>query len=400
MLTHSDIDQKHVIERMTDIVACLNSSASIEKFLLDIHCILQKVTYADNFYVVLQDDKERLTFPYFHDVKDDIDVDSLQGIDKEELNHTLTAYALSNHRVCNYQAHDIQNLIETGTVKMLGSLPKQWLCFPLSHRNEFLGAFIIQSYRNENEYDTTIVDVLFTISHVISSALDAFHTQQALVKANTKLQSYQLELEAQVKKRTEQLEESVNNLKKEIMYREELQNELEHESLHDSLTKLANRKYLFKKIDELTAKHLRNPQNIYLLYLDLDGFKQINDNFGHPMGDAVLVEVSSRIQKMIRPYDFAARVGGDEFIIIFDENLTYDEVSTISQRIINAICEQIICEDQTVNVGVSIGISSTHENSLKPTELIHYADVALYQSKENGKRQFTFHKNESIRALP
>ncbi|MDE3273271.1 diguanylate cyclase domain-containing protein [Pseudoalteromonas sp. G4] len=393
MLTDTDIDQKHVIERMTDIVACLNSCASIENFLLDIHCILQKVTYADNFYVVLQDENERLTFPYFHDVKDSINVDSLQGIDKEALSHTLTAYALSGHKVCNYQERDIQNLIDSGTVNMLGSLPKQWLCFPLTHHDVFLGAFIIQSYRNENEYDSTIVDVLFTISHVISSALDAFRMQQALLKANNKLQSYQLELEAKVKKRTEQLEQSVNELKKEVTYRKELQSELEHESLHDSLTKLANRKYLFKKIDELSAKHLRNPQNIYLMYLDLDGFKQVNDNLGHPAGDAVLVEVSDRIQKMIRPYDFAARVGGDEFIIIFDENMTYDEVCTISQRIIDAVCDRISSENQTVTVGVSIGISSTVLNSLAPTDLIHYADIALYQSKANGKRQFTFHQN-------
>lgn len=388
-----DINHKHVIERMTDIVACLNSCASIESFLLDIHCILQKVTYADNFYVVLQDENERLTFPYFHDVKDNIDVDSLQGIGKEEIDNTLTAYALSNNKVCNYNQQKIQHLIDAGKIKMLGSLPKQWLCFPLSHQESFLGAFIIQSYRRENEYDETIVDVLFTISHVISSALDAFRMQQALISANNKLQNYQLELEAKVKKRTEQLEQSVNELKKEILYRKELQNELEHESLHDSLTKLANRKFLFKKIDELSAKHLRNPQNIYLMYLDLDGFKEVNDNFGHPTGDKVLVEVSERIQKMIRPYDFAARVGGDEFIIIFDENMSYDEVCNISQRIIDAVCDRISSENQTFTVGVSIGISSTVQNSLAPTDLIHYADIALYKSKANGKRQFTFHQN-------
>lgn len=392
MITPVDIEQRNVIERMTDIVACLNSCASIEKFLLDIHCILQKVTYADNFYVVLQDKNERLTFPYFHDVKDDIDVDAIQGIEKEAINHTLTAYALSSHKVCNYQASDIQNLINAGTVKMLGSLPKQWLCFPLTHHEHFLGAFIIQSYRNENEYDNTIVDVLFTISHVISSALHAFKTQQALVQANHKLQSYQSELEEQVRERTQELEASLSDLKKEIIQRKELQKELEHESLHDSLTNLANRKYLFKKLDQLTAKHQRNPQSVYLMCLDLDGFKQINDNFGHPIGDTVLVEVSSRIQQMVRPYDFVARVGGDEFIVIFDEFLSYDEVCTIAQRIINSVCQPIHSANNSLTVGVSIGISTTFTNDLAPKELIHYADMALYQSKENGKNQFTFHK--------
>ena len=205
---------------MTDIVACLNSSEPIEKFLLDIHCILQKITYADNFYVVLQDSNDRHTFPYFHDVKDDIDVEKLQGTEKEAINHTFTAYALYSHKVCNYCEQDIQGLIDSKTVNMLGSLPKQWLCFPLTHHNVFLGAFIIQSYRRENEYNDTIVEVLYTISHVISSTLDAFKNQQELMYANQELQRYQNELEDKVKGRTEQLENSLLELHKEIARRE------------------------------------------------------------------------------------------------------------------------------------------------------------------------------------
>ena len=391
VITPSAVNKKNVIERMTDIVACLNTSSSIEKFLLDIHCILQKVTYADNFYVVLQDAQERLTFPYFHDVKDDIDVEALQGIDKEAITHTLTAYALSSHKVCNYREQDIQQLIESGQVNMLGSLPKQWLCFPLSHHNIFLGAFIIQSYRNENEYDDTIVDVLFTISHVISSALDAFKTQQALVSANHQLQSYQSELEEKVKKRTQQLEASLDDLKKEIAHRKELQSELEHESLHDSLTGLANRKFLFKKLAELSAKHQRAPIEAYLMYMDLDGFKEINDSFGHPVGDKVLIEVANRIKTAIRPYDMPARIGGDEFVILFDEHLSKDQISTISNRIIDSICESIITPQSKVSVGISIGIASTLLNNAAPSELINLADAALYEAKKNGKKQFIFY---------
>lgn len=391
MLNHDSESPQHVIERMTDIVACLNSSSSIEKFLLDIHCILQKVTYADNFYVVLFDEDERLNFPYFHDVKDDINIDELQSIARESLDNTLTAFALSSHQVCNFNEHDIEHLIQSGQVKMLGSLPKQWLCFPLSHHNMHLGAFVIQSYRRQDEYNETIVEVLFTISHVISSALAAFKMQQELISSNLRLQNYQGELELRVKERTEQLEQTVNDLTKEISYREKLQKELEHESLHDSLTGLANRKFLFKKLDELEAKQQRATQNIILLCLDLDGFKQVNDTFGHPAGDVVLSTVSERIQQVIRPYDFAARVGGDEFIILFEQHLERDKIKTIAARIIDCICEPIKHAEKVMTVGASIGISSTEFNQIMPSELIHHADIALYKAKEQGKRQFCFY---------
>jgi hypothetical protein len=89
----------NVIDSMADIVACLNTSDSIQRFLLDIHCILQKVTYADNFYVVLFKSNGELTFPYFHDVKDDIRAEDLEDIKFEQIKKTLTAYALEqkNH---------------------------------------------------------------------------------------------------------------------------------------------------------------------------------------------------------------------------------------------------------------------------------------------------------------
>lgn len=396
MLTVSNLSQKHVIERITDIVACLNTSTSIESFLLDIHHTLKKVTYAENFYVVLQDKNDRLTFPYFHDVKDDINVKSLQGVDKEALNHTLTAYALSSHKVCNYRAGDIQTLIDSGTVKMLGSLPMQWLCFPLTHHDAFLGAFIIQSYRKEDEYDNTIVEILYTISHVISSALHAFKTQQALINANHQLQSYQFELEDKVKKRTEQLECSLSELKSEIIHRKELQKELEHESHHDSLTDLANRKFLFHQLTQLSAKYERQPLDLYLMYMDLDGFKEVNDNFGHPIGDQVLVEVADRIKSAIRSYDLAARIGGDEFIILFEQHLTKDQICTISDRIIQSISQGIHTKKGSINVGISIGIASTLLNNAPPNELINLADTALYQAKSQGKQQYIFYKKSNF----
>ena len=120
----------NVIDSMTDIIACLNTSDSIQRFLLDIHCILQKVTYADNFYVVLFKNNGELSFPYFHDVKDDIRAEDLEDIKFEQIQKTLTAYAIEKKTICYFTDAEINKLIESGTLQVLGTVPKQWLCFP------------------------------------------------------------------------------------------------------------------------------------------------------------------------------------------------------------------------------------------------------------------------------
>ncbi|MDP4983193.1 sensor domain-containing diguanylate cyclase [Pseudoalteromonas tunicata] len=387
------LNETGVLERMTDIVACLNSSDSIHRFLLDIHCILQKVTYADNFYVVLLGEDKRLTFPYFHDVKDDFDADELNGIALADLSSTLTYYALAQQSVCNFNQSQLLELTQAGTIKVLGSLPKQWLCFPLKNRDSFLGAFIIQSYRREDEYSGVIVDILFTISHIIASALDAFNNQQALFDANQRLAEYQNELEDEVDKRTQELQKSLLNLQHEIEQRKQLQALLEFDSTHDNLTGLANRKSLFNELARISARIERQPSYVYLLYLDLDGFKPVNDTYGHHAGDLVLVEVSKRLIKAMRRYDLVARIGGDEFVVVIDQPLDENELCQIAGRIIDDMQQPIyINEKQTVHCGISIGIAFTTLATEVGEVLISHADSALYEAKNNGKGCFkVFH---------
>ena len=388
------LNESGVIDRMTDIVACLNSSDSIQRFLLDIHCILQKVTYADNFYVVLLGDDDRLTFPYFHDVKDDFDAEELNGIELNDLASTLTYYALAQQKVCNFNLSQLTELIEKGEVKVLGSLPQQWLCFPLMIRENFLGAFIIQSYRREDEYSGLMVDVLYTISHVIASALDAFNNQQALYEANQRLAQYQNELEHQVESRTKQLQNSLTELQREVDQRKQLQTLLEFDSLHDSLTGLANRKSLFNELRRISARLDRQPAYVYLLYLDLDGFKPINDTYGHHAGDKVLVEVSKRMIKAMRGYDLVARIGGDDFIIVIDQALDEVELTQIAERLITDIHQPIEIDAYTqVTCGISIGIAFTTLSEQVGEPLVQQADKALYQAKNSGKGCFQIYQS-------
>ncbi|TMP28212.1 GGDEF domain-containing protein [Pseudoalteromonas rubra] len=395
--TMDSLNSGEVIDSMTDIVACLNTSDSIQRFLLDIHCILQKVTYADNFYVVLFREDGSLTFPYFHDVKDDINPSDLEALSLDEIAHSLTAYALQSQSVCNFKREQLHQLVAQGRLKILGTVPKQWLCFPLVNRNNFMGAFIIQSYRREDEYSGVIVDVLYTISHVISSALDAFNNQQALVEANKVLQNYQSELESKVAERTQELESSLSELQKEIRTREALQQRLEHEALHDTLTGLTNRKFLFRELNNLAERSKRGPVSVHILYLDLDDFKPINDNFGHHSGDIVLQDVAQRIKRDLRSYDVLCRLGGDEFVVVLSEPLEKPVLMQICSRLITCISSPIQLEGgQQVQCGCSIGIAN-NTGVFSAEALLKCADSALYSAKELGKNQAYFYDESEIR---
>ncbi|CCQ12211.1 signal transduction protein containing a membrane domain an EAL and a GGDEF domain-like [Pseudoalteromonas luteoviolacea B = ATCC 29581] len=377
-----------VIDSVTHIVACLNTSDSIQRFLLDIHCILQNITYADNFYVVLFKENGRLSFPYFHDVKDDIRAEELDDVPVDEIGKSLTAYALNCQQVCNYNESQINQLMQEGSVKVLGTVPKQWLCFPLINRNHFMGAFIIQSYRKEDEYSGVIIDVLYAISHVISSALDAFNIQQALVEANESLQSYQKQLEERVQERTHELQKSLAELRMEMKKSESLQQKLEFESLHDSLTGLANRKYLFRELERLSAKSTRTEVEIHVIYIDLDDFKPVNDNYGHHSGDEVLVEVAKRLVKSVRDYDTVSRLGGDEFVVLIDEGLNDSELNQLVERILSTIRKPMLLScNQEVTLGASIGVTSNRKTLFNAEGMLVQADVNLYEAKSRGKNQ-------------
>lgn len=238
-----------------------------------------------------------------------------------------------------------------------------------------------------------IVDILFTISHIIASALDAFNNQQALFDANQRLAEYQNELEDEVDKRTQELQKSLLNLQHEIEQRKQLQALLEFDSTHDNLTGLANRKSLFNELARISARIERQPSYVYLLYLDLDGFKPVNDTYGHHAGDLVLVEVSKRLIKAMRRYDLVARIGGDEFVVVIDQPLDENELCQIAGRIIDDMQQPIyINEKQTVHCGISIGIAFTTLATEVGEVLISHADSALYEAKNNGKGCFkVFH---------
>jgi diguanylate cyclase (GGDEF)-like protein len=156
------------------------------------------------------------------------------------------------------------------------------------------------------------------------------------------------------------------------------------EAFIDPLTRLANRRALTSYLDSCFAPSVR-AEPVAVLYLDLDGFKAVNDTLGHPAGDELLVVVADRLRVASREGDFVARIGGDEFAIVV-RHAAADEplLDALSRRITDAVTSPVTIHGNEVEIGVSIGVAR-RKGSEDPTELLRHADVAMYRSKA-GRR--------------
>jgi diguanylate cyclase (GGDEF)-like protein/PAS domain S-box-containing protein len=161
-------------------------------------------------------------------------------------------------------------------------------------------------------------------------------------------------------------------------------------AFHDSLTGLPNRSLLMDRMAQLIARTDREHCNVAVMFLDLDGFKRVNDTLGHATGDDLLVVVATRLLAQVRQVDTVARLGGDEFVIMLDNPVGNDEVTQIAARIIESINEPMHFGPTTVKVGISIGIAMHADNGLTPNKLLKSADGAMYQAKAAGKNTFVF----------
>jgi diguanylate cyclase (GGDEF)-like protein/PAS domain S-box-containing protein len=154
---------------------------------------------------------------------------------------------------------------------------------------------------------------------------------------------------------------------------------LAHQATHDALTGLPNRLLLNDRIEQAIARLRRSEQRVGLLFIDVDGFKSVNDQFGHAAGDEVLVEIAERLRGAVRPDDTAARVGGDEFVVLADA-IDSGVGLLIGQRISAAVGEPIPVAGTEVVIGTSIGVA-LGTSSCRADELLAHADQAMFRAK-------------------
>ncbi|MBA3025357.1 MAG: EAL domain-containing protein [Sulfurimonas sp.] len=172
---------------------------------------------------------------------------------------------------------------------------------------------------------------------------------------------------------------------------QEQSQQLQHQAQHDTLTDLPNRTLFKDRLSQAIISSKRNEKTFALLFIDLDQFKKINDSLGHHIGDEVLIEASKRLKENLREEDTLARLGGDEFTIILKDIKNIQDVSNISQKIVQAIKEPMKIHGHTLYVSSSIGISLYPQDSLNAHDLIKYADTAMYKAKDEGRDNFQFY---------
>lgn len=170
------------------------------------------------------------------------------------------------------------------------------------------------------------------------------------------------------------------------LQRKTAEKRLVHASLHDPLTGLPNRVFLTEQLQQLLgAGHAAS-----VLYVDLDRFKPINDTLGHSAGDQVLIEVARRFREAIGPNDVAGRIGGDEFILLLDQNDDKDKVERQARKILEAIEKPFVLQNRAYFLSASIGVALSPENGTDAALLVKCADSAMYQVKSEGRNDVRF----------
>jgi diguanylate cyclase (GGDEF)-like protein len=160
----------------------------------------------------------------------------------------------------------------------------------------------------------------------------------------------------------------------------------EERALRDSLTQLANAESFFEQAHRARARARRRRERFAVLYIDLDGFKQVNDVLGHSAGDQVLVSVGDRLRVSLRDSDIAARLGGDEFAVLLEDVPTRDAGEAVASRVLHALGEPFILKGRSVSISASGGLAvSDSEGDKVPEELVKEADEAMYRAKRLGK---------------
>jgi diguanylate cyclase (GGDEF)-like protein len=182
-------------------------------------------------------------------------------------------------------------------------------------------------------------------------------------------------------------------LHEDVTERHRQEREIIHLARHDPLTNLANRA-LFKEQLQQALQRMARGQGFAVFCLDLDRFKAVNDNLGHPIGDALLKQVSERLLSCVRQGDLVARLGGDEFAIIQASARDANQTESLARRIVETVGKPYAIEGHTIEISTSVGITLAPRDAMEAEVLMKNADLALYRSKAGGRNRFAFYAPE------
>jgi diguanylate cyclase len=183
---------------------------------------------------------------------------------------------------------------------------------------------------------------------------------------------------------------STTDLLEQVLENQAVAKQASHQADHDLLTGLPNRRSVDVHLANTYQLARHTSKQFAVLFMDLDGFKLVNDKYGHGVGDALLIEVADMFKKVLRQSDFLARQGGDEFVLVVGSYLYRHELTQLAERLIRLFAQPVLVRGIQLEIGVSIGIAEYPHHGKHVKQLLHVADKAMYDSKKNGKNRYSF----------
>jgi diguanylate cyclase (GGDEF)-like protein len=235
-----------------------------------------------------------------------------------------------------------------------------------------------------NDYVTKPVDFAVALARV-NTQISRKRAEQQVARVNDELRKANEDLERRVEERTRRLIDANQRLKVEIADREESQARSQYLAYHDSLTGLGNRLLFKEQLEEALKDVSVTPHPLAVLFLDLDGFKAVNDTLGHSVGDLLLKSVAAKLRDILPRTDRIARLGGDEFAILQMSAAQPASSIALAEKIIEIIGQPCSVDGHDVTVGASVGVAVAHPGDTNTETFLKSADLAMYSAKSDGR---------------
>ena len=249
-----------------------------------------------------------------------------------------------------------------------------------------------------NDYITKPVDFSVALARVVTQ-LGRRQAEETIRQVNDALSRADEQLEGRVADRTKDLVQANDHLRSEMQQREQSQATIAHLAHHDALTGLPNRLQFHQQLTKAAQHRRLNGSALAVLFIDLDGFKAINDTLGHAIGDTLLKHVASRLRNVLRQEDMIGRLGGDEFSVIQVGVDQPEAAAALAMRLIEVVKTPFVIDNHSLTVGASIGIVVANDDYQEPEQLLRAADLAMYRAKADGRGRHRFFDPELDRQV-
>ncbi len=344
----NDITNRKENETINNVLYNISRAANSDISLTQLYPVIREelstIIDTTNFYIALFDEeKNKLYFSYYADETGERDKDFL--VSKYSISDSIFSYIFKtgDSLLLNYSKY--KRMIDRGDFNSYDVITNKqiWLGVPLKIENKIIGSMILQSYTDPNLYSKKDIKLMEFVSQQIATAIE----------------------------------------------RKQAEEKLKFLSLYDHLTKLPNRVLFYDRMKQEIAYAKREKKKFALMFLDLDNFKEVNDKFGHDIGDQLLQEVAKKFNELLREADTICRLGGDEFIILLPRlRKPRENAVDVARKILHSLGEPFLIKGNQIHITTSIGIALYPDDGEEGEILIKSADKAMYSAKKEGSNNY------------